>query len=256
MISRYDVALNGQHMSDLDDNLLVLDVSYPEPSMSSNDTEFGYMDGTIPGDQYITSTSVTITFELHIYDIAEREAVRQKVVSWAKEGGTLTVNDRVGQMLECKCTQYPSVSSVKNWTDTLSITFTAFVTPYWQEVDATTVTVAGINPSANLKTPGNGGYAYVSCSVVAGGTLTSLKITVGDTYIELSNISISRGSTVSISYDSEKHIVIKSGGTSLLSKRTALSSDNLLAMSGETTRVSIITNVTATTTFSVRGCWM
>ena len=208
------------------------------------------------GDERKASTSVTVTFELHIYSTPARQAALQSVISWARDGGVLEVNDREGQYLSCVCTKYPSIDSVKKWTNPLSITFTAYKVPYWEESSPTSVTISGRNSSGSLELPGNGGDALVSCSIRAGGTLTSLRVTVGNTYIDLNNMSVPSGGYVDITYDSDKHIVISINGASGLSRRTGLSSDNLMAPSGKSTRVSILSSVTITATFSARGCWM
>lgn len=256
MISRYDVALNGQHMNEIDENLLILDVNYLEPTVERNETTIGYGDGTLVDDERVRSASVTISFELHIYSTPERQSTLQKVNSWARTGGYLEINDREGQQLYCVCTKYPSIDSVKKWTNPLSITFTAFKVPYWEESSVTSATLSGRNASGNFELSGNGGDALVSCSIRAGGTLTSLKITVGNTYIELSGISVPNGGYVNISYDTDKNIVITTNGVSGLGKRTGPSSDSLMAPSGSSTRIAVLANVTVTATFSARGCWM
>lgn len=254
MISRYEVSLNDLPMSEIDPNLLVLDVSYADPSYAIDSTQVGGRDGAVILNETKESANVTITFELHIYSIAERQRVCQLVNAWAKDGGILRINDRPEQRLNCVCIQKATVASARGWTDPLSITFAGYKPPYWEDETPSALTISGRTASGSLYIPGNGKESYISCSVVAKGTLTAIRINAGSSYIELSGISIPNNGTLTIDY-LDGVLRIRHGNTSLLSKRTGASSDDLRAACGANCQVSIVANVMVAATFSARGCW-
>lgn len=254
MISRYEVSLNDLPMSEIDPNLLVLDVSYADPSYSIDSTQVGGRDGSVILNESKENASVTITFELHIYSIAERQRVCQLVNAWAKDGGILRINDRPEQRLNCVCTKKATVSSAKSWTDPISITFAGYKTPYWEDETPSAITLSGRTASGNLFIPGNGKESYISCSVVTRGTLTAIRLNAGSSFIELTGISIPNNGTLTIDY-LDGVLRIRQGNTSLLNKRTGASSDDLRASCGENCTVSVVANASVAATFSARGCW-
>lgn len=255
MISRYQVWLNDESMSNINNNLLILDVSYEQPKYQMETAQIVGREGMSIGNKYRETASVTITFELHIYDITDRQSALDDVIAWARNGGILKTNDRDGQRLVCVCDKFPSITSVKKWTDALSITFTAYGIPYWEDEEATTLTLNGTNASGTLAVDGNGGDAFVSCVVTAVNNITSFRVDAGDTFIQLDGINVPSGGSVAISYENGI-LSIKQGAVSLLNKRTALSSDDLVVPSGDSSTFSLIASDTASATFSVRGCWM
>lgn len=256
MISRYEVVLNDVSMADLNENLLILDVSHEQPKFQRETVHIAGREGLVIEDQYRETASVTITFELHIYGIAERQAALDSVISWARNGGILKTNDREGQRLVCICDKFPSVSSVMRWTDPLSITFSAYCIPYWEDDVPLALTLSGRNASGNLEVSGNGGNALVSCEITARAALSQIRVNAGSSFIELTGISIPANGVVKISYDNDGVLSIKYGNTSLMNKRTAGSSDDLVVPSGKTSTFSISANASVLVAFSVRGCWL
>lgn len=254
MISRYQVSLDNNDMAELDDNLLILNVSHDEPKKIIDTAQLGSGDGLYIAREHKERASVTVTFELHHYSIKKRQEACQKVVAWARKGGMLRVNDREGQFLRCICESFPYVNSVRDWTAPLSITFTAYGLPYWQEDEATILTLTGASASGTLKVPGNADDARVEVFIVPKNTLTNIKITVGSTSISLEGISVASNSSVDIYYDSDV-LKILSGKKSLLANRTGASSDDLMAKCGGNTSVSVTANVSVTATIMARGCW-
>ena len=254
MISRYEVSLNNLQMSEIDSSLLVLDVNYADPSYSIDSTKVGGRDGAVILNETKESANVTISFELHIYSIAERQRVCQLVNAWAKDGGVLRINDRPAQRLHCKCSRLASVASAKNWTDPLTIVFSGFQPPYWEDDTATEIELSGTNESALGAVPGNGKEAYVSCIVIPEDTLTHLTLKAGASIFELTGLSIPAGETVSVDYQ-EGVLRIRHGNSSILGSRTGSSSDDLKVPCGQESTFAVIADVAVDATFSVRGCW-
>ena len=250
MVSRYSVTLNNVSMSSLNANLYISDISYAPAEEEISVARFAGRSGGLVTHRRKNQASVTISFELHIYGTAARQDACAAVIAWAKDGGVLKTGDRSGQYLQCVCTKLPSVESALRWTDALTVEFTAYAIPYWQNVTATAATITG---TGTLNVPGNGGKAMVDAEITASASLTSLSISVGDTTIALSGISLSSGDKVKITHDENGILSIKKGTTSLLNKRTAASSDDLLAVCGAANTITVSANASAAV--SVKGVW-
>ena len=254
MISRYEVILGGMALSAISPHIVILDVQHPPASIRNGTYSLAKRQGAHVYRRYIESTSVTVSFMIRAYDIRERQAILQQVVRWAKNGGVLQTSDREGQQLRCICEQYPSVSSVRNWTDPLQITFAAHALPFWQEVLPATLSLTGTSGSGNLYVPGDADDAFVEATITANAALSSLSLTAGDTSISLTGLSIASGGTVVIAYDQDMIQSIRTGSTSLLSKRTG--NDDLTVPSGEISAFSFTSDANCTVAFSVRGLWL
>lgn len=255
MISRYEVTLNGASMAEIHENLLILDVQHSEPAPQFSTYTIANRDGSRITSSRKNECYCTVSFELHIYSIAERQEALQDVITWARAGGILKTNDRPDQHLVCVCDGLPAITSVRNWTDPLTVKFAAAAWPYWEEDEPTTLTLSGTTGSGTMEIPGNGADAFVECTVVPAAAMTSATITAGSTTISLSGISVAAGDELKITYTADKIIQITNDGTSVLNKRTPASSDDLKLPSGAAGTVSFETDASASVTFMAKGCW-
>lgn len=250
MQSGYDAYLNNVALSSLNANLYVSDISYTPVQEEVTLAHLARRNGGLVMHRRKEQSTVTISFELHVYSTQARQEACADVIRWASDGGRLTTTDRQGQFLDCVCTKLPAIESALKWTDTLTVEFTAFAIPYWQSATADTATVTG---TGTLFVHGNGGKAMVDATITANASMTSLSIEVGDTTIALSGISLSANDQVKITHDANGILSIKKGSTSLLNKRTAASSDDLLAVCGVNNAITVSSNATAAV--SVKGVW-
>lgn len=254
MISRYDVFLNGVALSSISHDILILDVQYPPVTIRNETFALARRQGAQITRRYVDSNSVSVLFEIRSYDINERQAILNSIVRWAKSGGILQTNDRQGQRLRCICEQFPSVSSAKNRGQEMQIVFSAYSLPFWEDVYPANLTITGTNASGSLYVPGNVDGAFVEATATANGTLTSIKFIAGNTNLTLSGINVASGGKVVIAYDDDMIQSIKTGNTSLLSKRTG--DDDLLVNSGETSMFGVVANVSCSVEYRVRGLWL
>lgn len=256
MTSRYEVTLNGVEMSSLNAALLILDLEYSDPSPQFRTATLANRDGSTITGRYKADVSVTVSFELHLYDTAARQAALHDVIRWARAGGTLKTSDRTGQVLECVCDQLPAISSARNWTDPLKLRFAAASFPYWQAETPTTVTLTGSSAAGSITVPGDGGDAPLSVAVTpSSGTLTSLTVTAGSSTIALSGLSVAAGTTLWMEYSPAGNFRIRANAVSQLPKRSAASSDDLRVPTGLAAALSLTANVAVTAIFSARGVY-
>ena len=255
MITRYRVKLGIIQMDSLDDDLAILDVEHSAPDFQIDENRTANADGYDYGEEYFKKTTVTVRFELHIYDIERRNEICQKINTWARAGGVLTVNDRKGQQLmNVRCAKFASVDSVRDWTKPLTIVFETTGCPFWQSEEESALDLAGTTPKGTLKLDGNTGKALVSVTATAQAAVTKFKISVGDTVIELKDLSVATGQTIVIDYVRNRYLMIRANGKSVLMQPN--SSDVLSATCGASSGVQINANGRVNATVKARGLWL
>ena len=256
MISRYEVKLNGQNLSEINENLLILNVGYERPEFQKTIFAPANRETQIIQRRRKGQARVIVSFELHLYDIAERQAVYQQVVSWCRNGGVLQTNDRPEMRLNVVCDEFPAIESVRDWTQEMQVTFAAYAYPYWEDADETVSTLTGSNARGSMLVPGNIGETLANISVTANDAISHLSVSIGGNTITLSGISIPRGGVVQFGHDNNALLFIRNGSTSLLNKRTSASSDDLTAQCGANNSIAVTASASVTAQFSVRGCWL
>ena len=257
MISRYRASLNGVQLDSLHSDLLILDIGYSGTMVSITPEQIANQDGYDYKNPYFEKQTVTITFELHIYDVKKRNEAMQKVSAWAQSGGTLTTNDREGQHLEAvRCEQFPALESARNWTDPLTLVFATTYIPYWVADNETTITLSGISTVGILRPSGNTGSALVSVDVTANAGTSSFQIVVGNTNIRLTGLALGAGQKLVIDYTKGRYLRIMENGRSAMHKMHPASSDNLRAVCGANNIVTIRANNRVTAVISAKGLFV
>lgn len=257
MISRYEAYMDGVALSSISEKLLILDIAHTPPQIENRSVQLAKRHGLYVYDRYKASASVTVTFELHIYDIAERQQVCQEVARWAM-GKVLQTNDRPSQRLRVVCDTPPVIESAKGWTQPINMVFSGYIVPFWEDAIPSSKLVTG--DTGTLYVPGNVpssiARTVVEVSVVPDATITAITLGCGDTSISLSGISVSSAQTLTIDYDEQMNLRIRRGTTSYLNKRTAASSDDLLAVCGAVNALSVTAASSVNATFKARGLWL
>ena len=254
MISRYDATLNGISLASISGDILVLDIN-PTPAVFGDERiQTAKRYGSRMVRRNYESASVSISFEIHAYDIRKRQEICNAVVKWAKNGGVLESNDRQGQFLRCVCSQYPAIESARNWIDPVTVAFTAYEIPFWQEKDTVSVKLTGTSKTGSLYIPGNVDGTLVEATIKANASLSSVTLGVNSRTLTLSGLSISSGGIINITYDEHGIQSIKNGNTSLLSKRTGV--DDLIGNCGESNSLSLTASASVDATFIGRGLWL
>lgn len=254
MTSRYEAYMDSVSLSGLDDSIFILDISHPAAERSRSFVNIANRSGSFMSSDKRSPISVVITFEIHKYAIADRQAVCDKVVKWAG-GSILKTNDMTNKQLVCVCDEYPSVNSAKRWTDPVSMTFTAYEFPYWEDTTQTTITLTGTQADGTLAVPGVIDDAFVEATITANANVSEVSLTAENTNITLEGLELESGDVVTISYDSKKILSIMQGTVSLLGNRTGESSDDLVVKCGKTSGFSVEADASVTVVFKVRGCY-
>lgn len=256
--SRVRVWLDGKGLTDIDPAIVILDVSHPVPQVSTQTVEHARYHGARMMRQKLGENSVTISFEIHEYNPAMRQSINDRVTAWAMAGGALTTDDRPGKRLHVVCTTPPSITSSKGWTNRMTMTFTAFDNPFWEDTNQTMLFLSGTSDGGDLYGPGSADNPFVEAEIKPSGKLTALTINAADSSFSFTGLSIPSGKTLSIYYDERMtlHIERTDTGASMLSKRTPESDDDLIIPLGKFSRASYTANVNCSVMFKARGLYL
>ena len=254
MRTRYLVALDGVELSAIAPEIIVTDITHNAPVREVRASEIAGRNGKLYTRTVTSSTGVTVSFEIHTQDVRRRALIMEDVQRWAIPGGVLTTSDRPDRVLRVVCESLPTVGSAQKWTGISSIGFVAYAVPFWEDETPRRLSITG-NGSKNLFVPGFAALAGVEATVknTGSGAISSVTLTAGDTSMIFSGISLGSGKTMTLAHDARGLLTARIGGTSVLDKRTAASSDELELEPGKNATLSVATNGTASTTFEVRG---
>lgn len=254
-VTRYACAIDGHGLQDIDPTIYITDIQETAPKVKATTVNSALYDGLYLTRMQRQSLAVTVSFEVHEYDVARRKSVAEMACEWARNGW-LTINDRPGQRLWVVCDRLPVVTSALKWTDTLTIGFTAYALPFWQEAYPATAIFSGTSGSISIA-PAGTRDCYLEAEITAtGGTVNTLTLAVNGRTFAFSGLGLTKGQTLSIAYDDEHHLQsMRIGNASALSKRTAASADDLLLEPRKPNAVTITANTAVKATIKARGLW-
>ena len=256
-MERYDALLNGVSVRDCDPRIIISGVTESAPKEKSNITVMGYTHGSRLTKTVRQELSVSVTIGIKETDMHERDAVYETIRKWGRSAAYLTTSARENQRLYVEDMNIKS--SGKKWTETVTLTFTAYAKPFWENIGAqgASIGTAATSGTSTLFAPGNADECTVDAEITAkGGTLNTLTVTVGDTSMSFTALGITVNNKLTIAHTDEGLLTIKNGSTSLMAKRTGASADDLIAEPGTSNSVSFAGNVTCTAKYSTRGRWL
>ena len=251
----FDAAINGQSLSAISPELLLLDV-IERPAKEEKQTEARALrPGLRLSHRTRQSLSVELVLMIRDWNVRRRAAVMRSVAEWACGGGWLTVNTRPGERLRVTADEPPSIGSAAAWTEKISVILTAYERPYWESDEATKTTVTG---SGTIRFPGGTGDSVVEANATntSANALTTITFACGGTSITLNGLNVPAGGSVSIAYTDDDIMTITADGASALHCRTAESDDDLRAAPNEDISISDSADQTVSATFSARGRWL
>lgn len=248
----YQVWLNGLSLQDVDPSIRITDVQELAPSQLTATAPMAEGDGLRLLRRARQSLSVAVCLTIREYSMARRKAALAAVLAWAHPGGWLTLGDRPDQRLNVVAETLPTLQSSLRWTETLTLRFTAYETPFWEETIPT-----HILPDRRVHLPGNGPAAPVDfCWTTPGGNV-SLCVQTPLSRIQLDDLPTGAGQKLMLTH-TEGVPVLTLDGKDVLAYRTAESSDDLLLPSGKISTVEVTVNGASVQSFTLtaRGRWL
>lgn len=199
--------------------------------------------------------SLTVAIECQIrelYNLAARSRVVEEIARWA-HGSVLELSNHPGRRLHVYLSAEPALGEVRDYTSAVRIEFTADEIPYWEDATPEKTVLSGDDEEGTLAIHGT---VPTPVSLVAAptGTLTAFSVTAGGSTVSLTGISVASSATLIFERDPMDNLMIRSGSTVLLSKRSATSADDLLADPGSV-EISFESDVSCEVTFTAKGRW-
>lgn len=253
----------------------VEDIQYAEPSYKRTIETPGDADGGIITRTYREKASVTIVFNVLTWDPTERYDAVESIRSLAAKGGTILTSNRPNRALfNAVCETYPEIVSSKARTDTISMTFSAYDFPYWQDkADPAPKTLSNTtNTSMSVSVPGNAPRAKCIVEIVANENFSlstnivgpTVDVTVGKTTLSLI-YPFQKNNYCLIDTDDHDNLRVRIYNNSTSSKKLITSgldllfptsSDRLSAIPGQNNTFKIRANKKVTAKLYARGAWL
>lgn len=267
MYDLFDATLGGVRFSSISEEVFLTDIVEEEAQMDTKTDALALRDGLIRTLNRRRALSVRLVCVIRTEDVAMRATLRDKVTAWAARGGILKVNTRPGKRLCVVMDKPPALQSSMRWTDTVTITLTAYGMPYWEDASAHTLAITttdadGANKyTGELSCRGSAPDAPVSAILrnMGDNPLTDITITVGDTHMHLTGLQVAAGTGEIVIEYTEGHLLAiydSSNGTNLMPNRTPQSDDDLLAKSNVRNSVIITADQPVEGAVAVRGRWL
>ena len=199
MVTRYDATMDGKALSAISDKILVMDIAESAPSIDTHTASRPSGAGSFVLGSRRESLAVTISFAVRAYSTEERKRILSDVAAWC-EGEYLSVSDRPGQRLRVVCDTPPSILSAMRWTETISVMFVAYVSPYWEAQEPLSASVEGETGSVSLTPSGNAQDCVLEADITntGTGTLGTVMMTVWGKTMRFDGLGIAPGGVLSM----------------------------------------------------------
>lgn len=242
MITRYRAAMDGVQLDSLDDAIIIHDITEAAPAITTNTLPRPNGDGMIVTSEHRQSLSVNVSFEVHHPDPNARQLILDQVASWCA-GKLLTISSRAGKQLHVRCTAYPAPSALK-WTDEITVTFTAYGVPFWEDVLVMRFGRESLFPgedsgsySASLASTSDlvpwpvrfSGTVWSAADMTvkaAASAADEFIVKLGSCRIHLTGLDMQPGETLRIGHTEEGYMTLMIDGDNPRSVYTALTSDS------------------------------
>lgn len=254
-MNRFDVYLDGIALSSISPKIYITNVNESEPRVRMTTDDNAKYIGSRLRTRRVTEREVEVIYMVRERDVACRAQILDDVSAWVHDG-RLTVNYRENMFLPVYFASIPTPASSLDWTDELSLLFTAY-SPYWRslypvrtsaDLTANTKTDVNFYPTGNSET-----FLEFSLENTAASTLNTLTVETGGRKFEFEGLGLANGQTLDISYGDNEILQITANGASALSKRTADSDDDLILQARTQNTVSITSDAAATIHLRARG---
>lgn len=257
MITRYRAWMDGAALDEIADSIYITDIVEPETQVEVISLPLAGRSGSRLQSNHRRSKTVLIRLMIREYDVKARKDVLTKVLAWA-QGAKLEINDREDMVLYVRLDNVPQISSLK-WTETITLSFTAWDVPYWMDKEALTLEGSGGSP-VTLQFAAMGNVSgWVDLTVVNKGTepVYGLVIQTNNKYFfYLTGLILAPESVLVISHDNAGVLSIEVDGQSAMRKRSGLSADDLMTNVQGWNAVSVFNGKSIEVTARVRGLWL
>lgn len=253
MRMRYTCQMDGVELDSLAPSIYITDIAESSPSINRAIAQLPFGAQRVT-NRFRTQLNVTVKFLIREYDTVRRKAVCQAVAAWA-QGKFLAVNDRPGQRLCVECATLPMIASAKRWTNELSMVFTAWEKPCWEDAFPTTVQRTG-NGSAVLRFAGTMPDSTLAAEITASGAVGKVTISCNGQSYTLTGLGMVAGDVLRIGHDEHGLQFMRVNDRSVLSHRQPDSSDEIMLQPRTDNTITLSADGSVSAVFSARGKWL
>ena len=258
MLPPFACSLDGVSLADLDPAVVLTDIDEQEPAQAvivrpSALTGISRTAGVIR-----QALTVTIRFRAQQRDPAARAALLDRIAAWA-QGRVLRVGYRPERCLEVCCEGLPGLRSAVDWTQELSLRFTARDCPYWQSEAPTAVTLSAAAGTALLQPPGTAPRTPLLWRITpaGSGTVTSVSVAVNGASMSLADSALLQpGQVLRCGLGAAGFPYVTRDGSSVLRLCADASADMLFAVPGRDNEITLLADRPVEARFSARGLWL
>ena len=277
-MSLFNVYLNGQSIT-VNGNIIVTDIVEEPVEQEIYKSKKAAGPGQRVSQITRRGLSVRVTYVIRERDPFKRAETLDRVAGWAQNGGTLSVsyrswtevNDfgfhvtRRRQLPRVVLTTPPALNSSLKWTQDLTMVFTAYDCPYWEDDKENSVgirteldTASGVyTAESEIHTLGTAEKSPVWGVISSDGTdaLQSVSVQIGESLFRFSGLGEYNTYFVIIRYNAQTGLleIAAENGTSLMAAREAVSTDELYVVPGANiVTVMSSTKVDVTLTYKER----
>ena len=243
MILQRRIALNGIWMDELDNRIVISGIEPGEgrENITATDAASGF--GQRITGQRRSTLDIAVRFRIYEHGrnevgMTERAMLLEKINTWARPGGILTVNYKPGRRLNVVLAQAPGEGSLWDYTKEFAITFRAYAVPYWEDEEASTAEAGGSTAtgSGDFLIEGSADtQADVILQNTSGAQNKGCTVTVGGKTMNFSGITLAAEEALVIDHvDGLVRIRIKNGDEyrSAMALRDANSANDFLVPPG------------------------
>ena len=236
MILSRRAALNGIYLDTLYERIVVTGIDFGAPAETINAVSRMGGAGQRITNAHYDKLEVTVRFSISASkrDLFARRQIYETACKWALQGGWLTVNFLPDRRLWVDKAQIQNPGEMRDWNGEYSILFVAYSVPFWQDVFPVSTTKTSVSSSSfTLNIPGQyRTVAEVEFTNTSGSSVSTFSITVGGSTIALTGLSLANNKKLRIYHTDDGILKITSDGTSVYSKRSTASADDLYVNPG------------------------
>ena len=221
------VALNGVQLDSLDDRILITAVDEAAGKDTITAVSLGAGNGQRINGKRRDTLDLTVKFALRIRnnDMAGRSELLDLVNAWAFPGGLLTLGNRVEKHLQVVLAQAPGGGDQYKWTNEYTMVFRAYGIPFWEDEDATSVTLEQDDAGGGTITvPGSAEtVGEIRVQNKSGSTLDGLSVTINGYTMSFSDLGLANNGFLRVDHVLAGGVNVmraRIGSTSVMTKRS------------------------------------
>ena len=240
---KHRATLDGVQLDEIDSRILIQKIETGDGKENISTVGLAGGSGSRVTNAHRDSIDITVRFciKLRKTEMAEREAVLEKVNAWAYGGGWLETNYKENRRIRVFRAQAAGAGDPWDWTKVYAVVFRACGVPYWQEKDPQTV--MRTNTHSEVMTLGVNGSEKTAMEATflntSGAVINTFSLNTGESRMAFTGLGLANGESLVIDHDDNGErcllrLRIRNGNSwrSVLNNRTPESSDDLYISPG------------------------